>query len=72
MRKIDLSAIDAIDGGGDNAFSFIGAGGFTGVAGQLHYVASAGGVTIEGDTNGDGRADFSISVLGVASLVSVV
>jgi hypothetical protein len=68
--KIDLAAIDAIDGGGDNAFSFIGADSFTGVAGQLHYVASAGGVTIEGDTNGDSVADFSISVLGVASLVS--
>jgi Ca2+-binding RTX toxin-like protein len=68
--KIVLSAIDAIDGGADNAFSFIGSGSFSGVAGQLHYVVGTGRVTVEGDTNGDSVADFSITVLGVSSLVA--
>jgi hypothetical protein len=27
-------------------------------------------VTIEGDTNGDGVADFSVSLLGVSSLAA--
>jgi hypothetical protein len=68
--KIVLSSVDAIDGGADNAFTFVGSGGFTGVAGQLHYVAGAGEVTVQGDTNGDGAADFSITVLGVSSLAA--
>ena len=68
--KIDLSSIDAVAGGLDDAFSFIGAVGFGGVAGELHYVAGVGQVTVEGDTNGDAIADFSITVLGVASLVA--
>ena len=38
--KIDLSAIDAIPGRGDEAFAFV-SGAFTG-AGQLHVVANAG------------------------------
>lgn len=66
---IDLAAIDAIRGKADNAFSFIGSDAFTGVAGQLHYTANAGGgVTVAGDTNGDGTAEFHFIVSGVASL----
>ncbi len=61
--KIDLSRIDAIDGGADDAFSFIGSGAFTNVAGQLRYTDVGGGVYIvEGDVNGDGIADFTLSV----------
>jgi hypothetical protein len=40
--------------------SFIGAGAFTGVAGQLHFV----GGFIEGDVNGDSVADFRIAANG--------
>ena len=44
--KIDLSAIDANSGvAGDQAFSFIGTGGSTHVAGQLHYSSSGGALT---------------------------
>ena len=61
--KIDLSRIDAITGGADDAFSFIGAGAFTNVAGQLRYTAvSASNFIVEGDVNGDGIADFTLSV----------
>jgi hypothetical protein len=66
--QLDVSALDAVNGGADNAFSFIGAGAFTGIAGQLHYVVSLGAVTVEGDTNGDAIADFHLVVDGVASL----
>jgi serralysin len=58
--KIDLSAIDAVAGGGDNAFSFIGASAFSGVAGQLRAFTASGNTFIAGDVNGDGIADFTI------------
>jgi serralysin len=61
---IDLSQIDA-DGAaaGKQAFTYIGGAAFTDVAGQLHYA----GHMLEGDTNGDGKADVQIH-LNVASL----
>jgi Ca2+-binding RTX toxin-like protein len=58
--RIDLSAIDAIAGGGDNAFSFIGDASFS-AAGQVRATADgSGGWLIEADVNGDGAADLSI------------
>ena len=58
--KLDLTPIDAIAGGADNAFSFIGAGAFAGVAGQLRAYSSGGNFFVAGDVNGDGVADFTI------------
>ncbi len=64
--KIDLKAIDAnTKTSGDQAFSYIGTSAFTKVAGQLHYVNGM----VEGDTNGDGIADFQIVLTNVGSLV---
>ncbi len=61
--QIVLSAIDANSIlGGDQAFHFIGAGAFTGVAGQLHTIASGTNTLIQGDVNGDKVADFEILV----------
>ncbi|MGZ8346371.1 MAG: M10 family metallopeptidase C-terminal domain-containing protein [Allosphingosinicella sp.] len=57
---IDLSAIDAVAGGADNAFSFIGASAFSSVAGQLRSFSSGGNNFLAGDVNGDGVADFTI------------
>lgn len=57
--KVDLSGLDAIAGGSDDAFSFIGSGAFT-AAGQLRAYASGGSFFVEGDVNGDGLADFVI------------
>ncbi|HYI63561.1 MAG TPA: M10 family metallopeptidase C-terminal domain-containing protein [Allosphingosinicella sp.] len=63
--KIDLSAIDAVAGtAGDDAFTFIGAGAFTGQAGQLRTEIVTGYVHIYGDTNGDGGADLHIIANG--------
>ncbi len=58
--KVDLSAIDAVAGGGDNAFAWIGAAAFSGVAGQLRAYSSGGGHFVEGDVDGNGVADFTI------------
>jgi Ca2+-binding RTX toxin-like protein len=61
---IDLSGIDAnAQATGDQAFTYIGDGAFTDVAGQLQYANHM----LEGDTNGDGKADIQIHV-NVASL----
>ncbi|MBX7457182.1 hypothetical protein K3152_02885 [Qipengyuania sp. 1NDH17] len=69
---IDLGAIDAIAGGGDDAFAFIGSAAFSGVAGELRI--SFDGTPdqyytlIEGDTDGDGVADFMIWLDGQVEL----
>jgi hypothetical protein len=63
---IDLIAIDADStSGGDQAFSLIGAGAFTGVAGQLRAYednAHPGNWIVEGDVDGDSHADLVINV----------
>ncbi|MFN5516066.1 MAG: M10 family metallopeptidase C-terminal domain-containing protein [Cyanobacteriota bacterium] len=64
---IDLAAIDANTLlAGNQAFNFIGAGNFSGQAGQLRF---AGGL-LSGDTNGDGSQEFELAVSGVSSLQS--
>lgn len=63
--RIDLVTIDANTLVGSNqAFSFIGAAGFSGVAGQLRYSAFGNTCLVDGDVNGDSVADFQIAVAG--------
>lgn len=69
--KINLAGIDANTGlSGDQAFTFLGSGAFTGVAGQLHYVTSGSDTLLQGDTNGDGVADFTIILTGTVTPVA--
>ncbi|HTU12874.1 MAG TPA: M10 family metallopeptidase C-terminal domain-containing protein [Allosphingosinicella sp.] len=71
VDKIDLGAIDADQGiAGDQAFSFIGANAFSGVAGQLRAQAFGSELHIYGDTDGDLRADFHIVASGTQILAS--
>jgi Ca2+-binding RTX toxin-like protein len=67
VDKIDLTAIDAnTNVEGDQAFTFIGGGAFTG-AGQLRATQDATTKvwTVQGDTNGDGIADIQFEVVTV-------
>ncbi len=76
--KIDLSVIDAnTHKGGNQAFHFIGLNAFGHVSGELHDVrvnkpGTAHDMTIvEGDVNGDGKADFQIELTGLKTLTKV-
>ena len=63
-ERIDLSAIDAKAGTAANdAFKFIGAQAFGGVAGQLRWTDAGATKLVEGDVNGDGIADLTISIV---------
>ncbi|WOH68172.1 M10 family metallopeptidase C-terminal domain-containing protein [Bradyrhizobium sp. BWA-3-5] len=67
LDHIDLRGIDAISGtGAYDLFNFIGASAFNGSAGQLNYFynSALGVTTLQGDTNGDGIADFAIDITG--------
>jgi Ca2+-binding RTX toxin-like protein len=67
--KIDLKALDAnTRKGGDQAFKFIAKQAFHKKAGELRFEKMSGGVLVQGDVNGDGKADFSIAVKGLSSL----
>jgi len=70
--RIDLSAIDASTGAaGDQAFSFIGTGLYTRVAGQLRFaVTSPTTTTIAVDLDGDGASDFHIAFTGAIGLAA--
>ena len=67
--KVDLSTIDAKTGGGNDKFILIGSQAFHHVKGELRIVAFNGFVVAEGDTNGNGLADFQIEVRNVTTLV---
>lgn len=66
---IDLSGIDAVVGGGDSAFAFIGTAAFSGTAGELRYEQVGKTVEVTGDVDGDGGADFMIVLSGKVDLV---
>ena len=65
---IDLSLMDAVIGGADDAFTFIGNAAFSNTAGELRYQSNATSTIVMGDTNGDGAADFWIVLSGVHAL----
>ena len=54
--------------GGNQAFTFIAKQAFTHVKDQLHYVQKGAHTYVEGDTNGDGKADFQIDLLDKIAL----
>ncbi|MEA3012623.1 MAG: hypothetical protein QOD42_1168, partial [Sphingomonadales bacterium] len=61
--KLDLTRIDANTlVAGDQAFTVIGGAAFSHTAGELRGFQSGGDWFIEGDTNGDGVADFSVQL----------
>jgi Ca2+-binding RTX toxin-like protein len=58
---INVSAIDAIAGGADDAFAFIGAAAFS-AAGQIRTTQAGNSVLIEFETTGDNVADMAIDL----------
>lgn len=70
--RIDLSAIDAnaVGGGANDAFAFIGSAAFGNVAGQLRVATISGLSVVQGDINGDGLADFWIRCNGGPALAA--
>lgn len=60
---IDLSAFDALlPAGSSGHLSFIGNAAFDGGAGELRYTATATGVRLFADLNGDKLADFTLTL----------
>ena len=69
--KINLRAIDADrQSQGNQAFHFDGSSSFDGTAGDLIVKTKGHNTFVQGDTNGDGKADFSIEVHGNIHLQS--
>ena len=60
--KIDLTDLS------ETGMTWIAGAAFDGTDGQLRAFFSRGGVLVQGDTNGDGRADFQLFVQNVTSL----
>lgn len=61
--RIDLSGYDAVEGtAAIEQFAFIGRTGFSGEAGELRFDFSRGTTLVYGDTDGDGAADFALTI----------
>jgi Ca2+-binding RTX toxin-like protein len=69
--RIDVSDIDAVFGGSDDAFVLIFDAPFSHTAGELRNFAAGGLTLIEGDVDGDGAADFQIALTDNVSLVAL-
>lgn len=69
--RIDLRGIDAVAGGVNNAFTYIGLNGFSGAAGELRVVANGTGFLVQGTVNADKIADFSIQVQNLSAIGAV-
>jgi Ca2+-binding RTX toxin-like protein len=66
---IDLGFVDAdFTTGGNQSFAFIGNAAFSNTAGELRYFDDGTDTWVQGDTNGDGMADFEIALTGVMTL----
>ncbi|HEV2747006.1 MAG TPA: hypothetical protein VGW34_06870, partial [Allosphingosinicella sp.] len=66
LRSMDADSSTVAD---DN-FTFIGAGAFSGAAGELRYKVVGADAYLQGDTDGDGLANFHIKVENVATLIA--
>ena len=65
--KLDFNLVQ-LSTGGD--FNFIGTSQFHNVVGELRYQVQKGNAIVQGDIDGDGKADFSITLQKVTALAS--
>lgn len=71
VDKISLALLDAnTTTSANDAFRFLGTDPFRGRAGELHVVKAGNDLIVEGDVNGDGKADFLIKLLGLSTLTA--
>lgn len=69
VDRIDLTGIDAkTAAAGNQAFTFIGEASLGRTAGTLAWSKVKNFKLVQGDVNGDGRADFEIQVFGIAAV----
>jgi hypothetical protein len=66
--KIDLRRIDGRKGAGNQAFTFLGTGRFTGAGGELRYHQFGGNTIVSGDIDGDKQPDIQIKLTGQFAL----
>ncbi|MCR6498922.1 hypothetical protein MUO32_07765 [Shinella sp. CPCC 101442] len=67
--RIDLKGVDANSlAAGDQVFSFIAGSAFHKTAGELRFEVKSGDTIVQGDANGDGKADFSFVLDTVVDL----
>ncbi len=68
---IDVSKIDANSFvAGDQAFTYVGTAAFSNTAGEIRAALDGTDMIVTGDTNGDGNADFTITLKLVPQLES--
>ena len=68
--RIDLRGIDAQTALiGNQAFTWIGSGTFSGSAGELRMAVASGTTRVQGDTDGDGQANFQLVLTGIKALI---
>jgi Ca2+-binding RTX toxin-like protein len=66
---LNLSLVDAKSSvAGEQAFTFIGTAAFSSAEGELRFEYVGGNTFVQGDTNGDGVADFTIQLTGLHAL----
>ena len=65
---VHLTAIDAKKGKGNQDFTFIKKKDFNDKKGELRYKVKNGDAYVEGDTDGNGKADFVIVINDVSKL----
>jgi hypothetical protein len=68
LDKIDVRAIDAKTGPGNQRFTFIGKAAFSNTAGELRVEMAGTSAIIQGDVDGDGNADLAIELQNFTDL----
>jgi serralysin len=68
--RVNLRSVDAIAGGEDDKFSFVGAKSFSGAAGELRFEVINGNTFVQGDVDGDKVADLMIRLDGLHDLTA--